>query len=190
VSTRPKLSGKRLSHLLVTLLVSSGLTLTVPGCATLDNAVPRCGDLARLALVAQSVPTASYVPCVVSLPAGLSARVVAVKNGETKYSLLSDRAQGHAVGIRLTSRCRTGKVVSAAPRARGVRTYLDLKSIDPRYAGTLYDKFSGGCVSYAFDFERGPHIALVQEFETAVRLVPRHELALQLQSKLGLELGP
>jgi hypothetical protein len=71
-----------------------------------------------------------------------------------------------------------------------VRSYLRLSSIDPRYAGSLYDLFPGGCVSYAFDLPRGPHIAVIQEFEQAVALISRHQLRLQLHQKLGLDLDP
>ncbi len=190
MSTLRYLSARHLAYWLAAASLWAGFALVAPGCAPLDNAAPRCGDSQRLGLVAQSVPTASYVPCVVSLPVGWSSRVAVVRNGETQFSLLSDRAEGHAVQVRLTRWCSARKAVPVAARVPGVRSYLHLASIDPRYAGTAYDEFSGGCVTYSFDFERGPHIALVQEFQAAVSLVPRHELALRLRDQLGLELGP
>ena len=60
---------------------------------------------------------------------------------------------------------------SRAPRRRrqrgaGVRTYLRSDRYTPRFAGTLYDVFPGGCVTYSFDFELGASIALMEQFES------------------------
>ena len=63
-------------------------------------------------------------------------------------------------------------------------------SITPRYTGTLSDVFPGGCVTYAFDFVRGPHIALMEELGAAVGLYSRRQLRLDLQDRLGVELDP
>ena len=60
----------------------------------------------------------------------------------------------------------------------------------PRFAGTLYDVFPGGCVSYQFDFGSGSQIALMEQFEQAVDLYPRQQLRLVLKQKLGVELDP
>ena len=35
--------------------------------------------------------------------------------------------------------------------------------MSPRFAGTLFDVFPGGCVTYAFDFARGRHITLTDD---------------------------
>ena len=69
-------------------------------------------------------------------------------------------------------------------------TYTRLDSISPRFAGTLYDVFPGGCVSYQFDFGSGSQIALMEQFEQAVDLYPRQQLRLVLKQKLGVELDP
>jgi hypothetical protein len=113
-----------------------------------------------------------------------------IHRGGTNFSLLSDRAAGHAVRVRLSPSCDLAGATPTDPRASGVRSYLQLTSINPRYAGTLYDVFPGGCVSYRFDLQRGLHISLIQDFESAVVLTSRHQLRLQLHQKLGLDLDP
>jgi hypothetical protein len=113
-----------------------------------------------------------------------------VQRGFTEFALLSDRAAGHAVQVRLAPTCDLAGATPTTSRTAGVRSSLHLTSIDPRYAGTLYDVFPGGCVSYRFDLQRGPHIAVIQEFEQALALMSRHQLRLQLHQKLGLDLGP
>jgi len=53
--------------------------------------------------------------------------------------------------------------------------YLRLNAISPRYAGTLFDVFAGGCVQYRFDVDRDPHIPLMEELRDAVALFPRRQ---------------
>ena len=60
----------------------------------------------------------------------------------------------------------------------------------PRYAGRFHDVFSGGCVTMTFDFARGPHIALLDELQQAVRLYPRRQLRQELKDELGIDLDP
>lgn len=167
------------------LAVSTALT----GCAAVRGSVPRCDDPLRLAIIAQSVPRAAYVPCIRELPPGWSTSGFNVGSGGTRFLLNSDRAQGSPVTVRLAAACRVSGASPSPPRGAGVLTYTRLTSIAPRFAGTLYDSFPGGCVSYSFDFQRGPHIALMEEFESAIGLYPRLQLRLVLKQKLGVDLG-
>lgn len=63
-------------------------------------------------------------------------------------------------------------------------------SIDPRYAGQLLDVFPGGCVTVDYDFERGRHVALVTELQSAVGLFTRLELRQALAADLDVRLDP
>lgn len=169
------------------LLAMAGLT----GCGSLQNPVPGCGDPVRLAIVAQSVPQAAYIPCIRHLSPGWATAAFDPANGSTSFLLLSDRAPGTPVKVRLAGRCRIeGASPSTTPRAPGVITYTRLTSTSPRFAGSMYDVFPGGCVSYRFDFRLGPHIALKEQFQSAVGLYPRQQLRLILKKKLGVELNP
>lgn len=169
------------------LLVMSGLT----GCGSLQNPVPGCGDPVRLAIVAQSVPRAAYIPCIRQLSPGWVTAAFDAAKGSTSFLLISDRAPGTPVKVRLAGGCRIdGASPSSTPRAPGVLTYTRLTSISSRFAGSMYDVFPGGCVSYRFDFKLGPHIALMEQFESAVGLYPRQQLRLVLKKKLGVELNP
>lgn len=160
------------------------------GCGSVRTAAPGCGEAGRLAVVAQSVPSASYLPCLNGLPEGWRVTRFDVARGHTRMSLLSDRASGRAVRVELAGGCEVGMATPGTPRAAGVRSYTVLRSITGRYAGTLYDVFPGGCVSYRFDFDRGPHIALMEQLDGAVGLGPRRELRLALHDQFGVELDP
>jgi hypothetical protein len=162
----------------------------VSGCSVTAPPVPGCASVQRLALVAQSVPTAAYVPCLNPLPPGWTASGFQASSGHSGFSLHSDLAPGQPVVVRLKPTCDIAGATVTAPRAAGVSTYSKVRTISPRYSGTLMDVFPGGCITYQFGFQRGPHIALIENFESAVALYPRQELAVVLHHRLGISLGP
>ena len=162
----------------------------VAGCSAPGRAVPGCADPLRLAIIAQSVPGASYVPCIQDLPAGWETSGFDPAQDGTSFLLESDRSPGQPVTVRLTAACDVSAATPSPARGPGVLTYTRLTAISPRFAGTLYDVFPGGCVSYRFDFALGSQIALMEQFEEAVGLYPRRQLRLVLRQKLGVELGP
>jgi hypothetical protein len=165
--------------------------LLTAGCGvTAEAATPRCTSVERLALVAQSVPTAAYLPCLRTLPEGWRTAGFKAERGSSRLSLLSDRSGGRTVDVVLSARCDVRAASPAPARAQGVRSYVRLRSVAPTYAGTLYDVFAGGCVRYRFAFPRGPHIPLLEDLSAAVDLVPRRELRVELRKELGVELDP
>jgi len=171
-------------------LVTFGAAVSLAGCATSAGPVPGCGDPLRLAIVAQSVPGAAYLPCLRDLQPGWTAVGFTPSQDGTSFLLDSDRSPGRPVTVRLTASCRITGASPSPARAPGVLTYTRLESIRPRFAGQLYDVFPGGCVTYTFDFSHGSQIALTEEFEAAVGLYPRQQLRLVLKRKLGVELTP
>jgi len=164
--------------------------LPATACSPSASGLPRCNAVERLALVAQSVPSAGYLPCITDLPTGWRSSDFHVQNGQTRAKLISDRAPGHPVSVQLSARCDAGPATPLPPRTSGGRSLLLLRSIDPRYAGTLFDVFPGGCVTYRFDFERGRHIALMADLQSAVGFVARRQLRLEVRRELGVQLGP
>ena len=182
--TRPRMLAAALAA--VGLAAASTLT----GCAAVRDPVPGCGAPLRLAIIAQSVPGASYVPCIRPLPQGWSTSSFDPARGATSFTLNSDRAPGSPVTVRLVASCRPGAASPSPPRAPGVLTYTRLTSLSPQVTGRLYDVFPGGCVTYSFSFPLGPHIGLMEEFEGAVGLYSRQQLRLTLEHQLGVELDP
>jgi hypothetical protein len=171
-------------------LVTLSAAVSLSGCATSAATVPGCGNPLRLAIVAQSVPSASYLPCLRDLRPGWTASGFDPSQAGTSFLLDSDRSPGRPVTVRFTTSCRISGASPSPARAPGVLTYTRLYSIRPRFAGRLYDVFPGGCVTYTFDFGNGSQIALTEEFEAAVGLYPRQQLRLVLKRKLGVELNP
>lgn len=174
--------------MLATAILAAAATLT--GCAAFSSTLPGCADPLRLAIIAQSVAGASYIPCDRGLPQGWSTSGFDPGSGGTSFMLNSDRSPGRPVTVRLAATCKTGGASPSPPRAPGVLTYTRLASVSPLFSGSLYDVFPGGCVTYAFGFALGPHIALMEQFESAIGLYPRQQLRLVLKQKLGVELNP
>ena len=187
--TRSRRSGRNPFGILLTAVMLTACA-GLAGCATTGGAVPSCGDPLRLAVVAQSVRTASYLPCIHGLPPGWDTSGFDPTQDGTGFLLNSDRSPGRPVTVRLTAACNVSGASPSPPRAPGVLTYTRLDSISPRFAGTLYDIFPGGCVSYRFDFGSGSQIELMEQFERAVGLYPRQQLRLVLKQELGVELNP
>jgi hypothetical protein len=171
-------------------VVTLGVTATLTGCASSSDPVPGCGDPLRLAIVAQSVPSASYLPCIRDLPPGWTTAGFDPTQDGTSFLLNSDRSPGQPVTVQLTTACKISGASPSPARAPGALTYTRLDSIRPRFAGRLYDVFPGGCVTYTFDFSHGSQIALMEQFEQTIGLYPRQQLRLVLKRELGVELNP
>jgi hypothetical protein len=171
----------------IVMLVASAL---LSGCTALSHTAPGCGDPLRVTIIAQSLPSASYLPCIRTLPEGWNSSGFAPSDRGTSFLLNSDRSPGRPVVVRLAATCRPGDASSSPSRGPGVLTYTRLTSVAPRFAGRLYDVFPGGCVTYGFDFALGSQIALMEQFEQAVGLYPRQQLRLVLKHEPGVELDP
>jgi hypothetical protein len=178
-------------HAIVAMLGFLVVVPVVSSCSgPVGGAVPECGVVERVALIGQSVPTTSYVPCISALQPGWSSTGLHTQDSGTRFTLSSDRSPDHPVQVELSRSCPIGTATPIAPRTPGGRSYLSLSSIDPRYAGTMYDVFPGGCVSYRFDFERGAHIPLMAQLQSIVGFVSRQQLRLDVQRQLGVRLDP
>jgi tRNA A-37 threonylcarbamoyl transferase component Bud32 len=107
-----------------------------------------CAELEPLWLEAQSVPSASLVPCVRTRLPGWKVADVAVNDGRTVITLDQDRAGRQAVVARLAATCDTAGTVETPSPAPGVRRYERPDRTTGGFAVTWYDRFPGGCLTY------------------------------------------
>ncbi len=103
-------------------------------------------DLEPLWLQAQSVPSASLVPCVELLP-GWTVAGANARNGWSSFTLNHDRADVRAVVVRLTAACDPAGATELPSRQTGVRHYERTERLPGRFMATWYDRFPGGCVT-------------------------------------------
>jgi len=107
-----------------------------------------CVQLEPLWLQAQSVPSATLVPCVRSRLPGWSVANVAVNDGRSVITLDHDRAGKGAVVVCLATACDPAGAVEAPSQEPGVRRAARVERLAAEFSATWYDRFPGGCVTY------------------------------------------
>jgi tRNA A-37 threonylcarbamoyl transferase component Bud32 len=105
-----------------------------------------CTDPEPLWLVAQSVPSASLVPCLGPLPEGWDLAKMTVNDGRSVITL-HDRLGLGTVVVRLTADCDVGGASLVPPVQPEVRRYLRTEGVAPQYSATRFEVFPGGCVT-------------------------------------------
>ena len=78
-----------------------------------------CGDLEPLWLMAQSVPSASLIPCLQLVPVDWTVAEVAVNNGRSVITLDHDRGGRAAMVVRLTAACDLAGATEVTSEQRG-----------------------------------------------------------------------
>ncbi len=151
-----------------------------------------CTRLAPLWLEAQSVPSASMVPCVRSLLPGWKVADVAVNNGRSVITLDHDRAGKRAVIVRLTASCDPTGAAEVAAEELGTRRSVRVEPRAGEISATWYDQFPGGCVTYRLHSTRDVEGWFAAELPTLLGFATRDELrqALRQRSDGRLRLDP
>jgi serine/threonine protein kinase len=151
-----------------------------------------CSDLEPLWLLAQSVPSASLVPCVQLLPAGWSVAEVAVNNGRSLITLDHDRAGKAAVVVELTAACDLTGATEVTSEQPGARRYLRTDRNAPGFSATRAYAFPGGCITAQISAPATSGQQLTTQTSSAIGFTTRQELRRALSQRSGgrLELDP
>jgi tRNA A-37 threonylcarbamoyl transferase component Bud32/membrane-associated phospholipid phosphatase len=145
-----------------------------------------CGDLEPLWLMAQSVPSASLIPCLQLLPVDWRVAEVAVNDGRSVITLDHDRGGKAALVVRLTAACDVAGAREVSSEQPGATRWYRGRDNTRAY------KFPGGCVTQRF---RAAAPSAARMNETAASdfgFITREELrqALSQRSHGRLELDP
>jgi hypothetical protein len=148
-------------------------TTRVPVCSAIEDGQPANGVL----LMAQSVQTAEWIPCVrAALPLGWSFRELNARSGYAAFSFNSDRDGDRAILVRLSPRCDTSGATRIPSDREGMQRFERVAETTPDYHGARYYIFGGGCITFQFRLlgeERGEALALAAD---AVGVVARSDL--------------
>ena len=167
--------------------------------STLASCSARAGDASEadcpiedgelFVLMAQSVPSATLIPCIAALPAGWAYGGSDVRDDVGRFWLDSDRGGIHAVEISLAPSCRIAGAVDVTNSTSegGVRVFLDEFALHP-FSANKYFVFPGGCVTYRYRFGPNAEPTLALEADEAVTFGLRTVLVRQVQEDLGLTL--
>ena len=107
-----------------------------------------CQALEPLLAEAQSVPTATEVVCIRSLPTGWSLARVEALRGTSVIALDNDGAGRGALQLTLTGHCAVGRATAVQTTEPGISRLRALGG-GPGFGPTWYDVFPGGCVQIA-----------------------------------------
>jgi membrane-associated phospholipid phosphatase/tRNA A-37 threonylcarbamoyl transferase component Bud32 len=154
------------------------LSMFAPAQLVID-AAPSCGTGDVMVLMAQSVPTASLIPCTAELPAGWDHGGVRVERDRSEFSLHSEAAGQRAVVVTMTPSCATGGWREELSDVPGMRRFVSLP--DGRDGPALRSYVGDGmCVRYRYraGLSRGGEAPA--EVEDALSFKPRGHLVTEV----------
>ena len=122
------------------------LTSELVACKEGDDGTPSNG----VVLMAQSVPSASWVPCLEGMPLGWHFAGMDVDRGSARFWLDSDRDGLRAIEIRLTGSCSTSRATEIPSDRPEMRRLERVNQVTPLYIGRRYYVFDGGCITVVF----------------------------------------
>jgi hypothetical protein len=145
-----------------------------------------CGDLEPLWLMAQSVPSASLIPCLQLVPVDWRVAKVAVNNGRSVITLDHDRGGRAAAVVRLTASCDSAGAREVTSEQRGARRYYRGRD------ATRFHIFDGGCVTQRFRAAAPSALRMSDTAATELGFITREQLrqALSQRSHGRLQLDP
>jgi hypothetical protein len=159
----------------------TSVSMQVPACSSGDDERAAHG----VVLMAQSVPSATWVPCVESVPLGWDFSGLDARSGSARFWLDSDRDGEHALEIRLDQTCDTRGATEIPTDREGLRRLERVTQVSPEFHGHRYYVFDGGCLTVVFTLGgefRGEPLALATQ---GIGVVNRTDLAEQVREESG-----
>ena len=139
----------------------------------------RCSPHEPLLLMAQSVSTASLVPCIEILPAGWAVGDVVVGNDRSRFTMTSDR--GGVLVVELTASCDLAGMVELTSEQPEARRYLRIERDAAGAAMTRAYTFPGGCITQRLTAPAASRQQLAGESSFALGFTTRDALAAALR---------
>ena len=151
---------------------------------------PSCGINNVMILMAQSVPSATSVPCVASLPAGWSVGGARISRGEGQFWLNSDQAGKHALDVTLRpeNECNISGATEVASDEPGLRRYELPSQLPPNLRAVRMYVTNGECVTYRFQFSGDSNASAIVVLDAGVGFQPRPELVREVKRRSDLSL--
>ena len=155
-----------------------GTATGLPRCAPTTGGVP-----GGMVLMAQSVPSAQWLPCVRRMPVGWMFVGYDVRDGETSLRLGSDREGMTALTVLLRPSCDLTGAAEVPSEWPELRRYERVTRVSSGYGGERHYTFSGGCVTYRFDLRGNTRAEAVAVITDALGFVSRQSVARQVRER-------
>jgi hypothetical protein len=173
------------------LVLVASISMLGPSCALDVNpsqSRPMClEDNRAVILLAQSVPDATWVPCMRRLPAGWTWGAQAIERGSGRFQLAVG-VEG-TIDVALLPSCETSGMgsVTVPNTDATIAAYRDL-STDAGITGDYRFTFTGGCITWSLALAAGTPVAALEEIEATIGFLFRPLLASRLERDAGVRL--
>jgi hypothetical protein len=168
------MSFRRSTSLLLTVIAACTVAPLAAACSVEQTLPPPyCFEEGSGLIVAQSVPTASQIPCFADLPTGWTFASVLVNEEQTVVRLDSDRVGDDAAVLRLEESCDTSGAVESPSGQPAAERYDLIERLQPGLRAEQFYVFPGGCVWWSFDFDSGTSATEAVAVDDALELVSR-----------------
>jgi hypothetical protein len=176
--------GLLLAGLLAVNIVSS---MFLPAHDIEVAATPHCDTSSVMILMAQSVPSATQVPCVAALPAGWDFGQMHVNDARGSFWLDSDLGGDRALTVTLlpAEDCSVEGATAVPSDESGTDRFERPERLPPNLLSTRYYLFEGGCVTYRFAFDEDAEALLMLAIDGAVGFLPRADLIEEVALRSG-----
>jgi len=157
-------------------------------CSEGDDGTPANG----VVLMAQSVPSAAWIPCLAGMPLGWHFADMEADSDSAAFWLDSDRHGIHAIEVRLTETCDVAGASEIPSDRPDMRRLERVTQVSPTFVSRRFYLFDGGCITVLFQIS-GEDRSEPQAIATqGLDAVPRAELAELVHEESGgrLELDP
>lgn len=151
--------------------------------AARENEHPVCDVRSPTILMAESVKSATLIPCVRSLPIGWSFSGFGAQDGRAIFTLSSEAAGRDALSVELTSACPASEGSDEA-RSDEPGTRLRTRTLpsQDQYRARWRYTFEGGCVTYDLTFVSGAPVDRLQgEIVRSISFIARSEINRQVE---------
>jgi hypothetical protein len=153
------------------------------------NGRPECGTGDEMILMAQAVPSASFLPCIAALPAGWSPGLMRAQTGRATFTLRAARGrQSVRITLREADRCSVREAAEVPSDEAGMHRYERPDQLPPRLRTTRTYQFDGGCVVYDFALNGRDVAPLLFDIDAALAFEPRGALVDKVHRDAGLGL--
>jgi tRNA A-37 threonylcarbamoyl transferase component Bud32/membrane-associated phospholipid phosphatase len=171
---------------LVTALLLAGFTygLLTPFRGVDVPDPPSCNPASTTVLVAQAVPGATTLPCVLGLPSGWNSEGATVRSGEAKFILNAGMNEGRVVAVTLAATCDTSSARAVASDEPGVERF----DADQGSGSRRIYRFPGGCATYEFSRSARTDRQLQALADATLDFVPRDRVVAYVREQTGLAL--
>jgi hypothetical protein len=140
-------------------------------CAAPENAQPLCHNDPPTVLMAESVPTATLIPCVRGVPGGWSFQ--SFEANDTVATFTMEQQEGGVFTIEFRGSCQPeGERVPEPEPA--VQAYRSVQDGGTRTVWT--STFTGGCSRAELTFPAAPPTSDVEDVRAALSFISRDEL--------------